>query len=143
MKRGVWLLLVVCVTWPADSAGKECRGLPKGQTPFLENLLTVVSQSASEAASCGSLGSVFSQLSRSYRKGGRQLEPERPLNVQEAQAELQAASRQPAVRAQLEQVAREAGSDDLRLMYEAAVLDQHGFYKARDLKVQELMRRGQ
>jgi hypothetical protein len=147
MKLGIRFLVVLSLVVPGVAAGKECRGLDRVQTgeakSVVASLIAAVRQNASDVADCGSLASVAARLARQGRAGGRQLEKDRPLNVAEAQAELQAASRQSAVRAQLDQVSQEASDANLRLMYEAAVLDQHGFYKARDLKIQELLRRAE
>ena len=95
---------------------------------------------ASGAVECASLASIVARLARWPRTAGRRFE-ERAFDVQRAEAELQSASRQPGVRAQLDRVTRDVSHDDeLRLVYEAAILDEHGFYGARDLKLRELLR---
>ena len=89
-------------------------------------------------ADCGSLTSVLKKVARQGKVGGRQLEKDRPLNVAEAEANLAAARRNPALRRRLERVAAEVQDPAVRLAYEAAVLDEEGFYAARDLKIQQL-----
>jgi hypothetical protein len=89
-------------------------------------------------ASCGSLTTVWGKITRQGKTGGRQLEKDRPLNVAEAEANLATALKNPVVRERLDRVAMEVDDPGARLVYEAAILDEEGFYAARDLKIQQL-----
>jgi hypothetical protein len=97
-----------------------------------------VSKQDSTLAACSSLTSVWAKVTKQKKVGGRQLEKERPLNPAEAQANLAAAQKDPAIRARLERAAKEIADPIVRLVYEAAILDEEGFYAARDLKIQQL-----
>lgn len=108
----------------------ECVGLaPEVNAP---------SQQDSTLAACSSLTSVWAKVTKQKKVGGRQLEKERPLNPAEAQANLAAAQKDPAIRARLERAAKEIPDPNVRMVYEAAILDEEGFYAARDLKIQQL-----
>jgi hypothetical protein len=93
------------------------------------------------AITCGSLTSVASKILNRARIGGRKLEQERPLNVAEAQANVDTALRDGAVRQRIEQVGRDVKDANARLVYEAAIFDEEGFYSARDLRIQQLSER--
>jgi hypothetical protein len=54
---------------------------------------------------------------------------------------MEAAHRDPEVRDLLEQVARDTPDANVRLLYEAAILDDGGYYAARDAKIAQLRER--
>jgi hypothetical protein len=108
----------------------ECVGLaPEVNAPNKQD---------STLAACSSLASVWAKVKSQKKVGGRQLEKDRPLNPAEAQANLAAAQKDPAIRARLERAAKEIPDQNVRMVYEAAILDEEGFYAARDLKIQLL-----
>ena len=51
---------------------------------------------------------------------------------------MDAAHRDPEVRDLLEEVARDTPDANVRLFYEAAILDDGGYYAARDAKIDQL-----
>ncbi|MNT71378.1 hypothetical protein D3C72_2098570 [compost metagenome] len=87
---------------------------------------------------CGSLSTVWGSLMSSGRPGGRKLEEDRPYNASEAQANYAKAQSDPEVRQRLDQVGKEVSNGNLRLLYQAAILDEEGYYSARDMLVRQL-----
>jgi phage terminase small subunit len=73
------------------------------------------------------------------KTGGRKLEPEKPLDPKKAQANLEAALKDPAIRARLDNARAEIKDENVLLAYEAAVFDEEGYYDARELKIQQLL----
>jgi hypothetical protein len=118
-------------------AGESCVGL----TDLQKQLQANVSSNPLSWVGCGSLTSVFKRLIAGKRKGGRRLEEDRPFNVAEAQANVEAALRDPEVGRKLERTRSEVQDENLRLAYEAAIFDEEGFYGARDLRIQQLSER--
>jgi len=136
------VLVFVVNGMPSGPAGAaECVGLAAiGGGPLGAGVQDASKKDGPPLADCGSLTSVLKKVARQGKVGGRQLEKDRPLNVAEAEANLATARRNPAVRRRLERVAAEVQEPAVRLAYEAAVLDEEGFYAARDLKIQQLQR---
>lgn len=134
------LLLLGTTTASAD----ECRGLlalKKGSSDLVRQLIDlVVKPDESAAVECGSLASVLERVVNTRKRGGRRLEDERPFNPSEAQADLAQAHGDPAVRRRLEQIRKDVPDGPQRLLYEAATLDEEGYYSARDLRIRELQR---
>lgn len=91
-----------------------------------------------EQAECGSLLSVLDRLFNTRKTGGRKLEEDRPFDAQAAQANLAKAQADPEVRPRLQKVAKEVSDPTRRKVYEAAVLDEEGYYSARDLLINQL-----
>jgi hypothetical protein len=87
---------------------------------------------------CASLISVLQKISGRTVTGGRKLENDKPFDPLAAQANLAAAMRDANVAPRIKQVQSEFRDENLRLFYEAAILDEEGFYPARDLRVQQL-----
>jgi len=112
-----------------------------GLKGIVESITALISAKRAELAPCGSLASVLGLATRRGKTGGRRLEDDRPLDVKQAQANLEAAYRVPAIRSRLEQVGREVQDEKVRLVYEAAILDEEGYYSARDLKIEQLLQR--
>lgn len=111
-----------------------------GLTGALSILVKTVISDPS-VANCGSLISVLNKLPSRRKIGGRRLEDEKPLDLQQAQAELQKALSDPEIRARLEKIREDVQDEDARLVYEAAILDEEGYYDARELKIQQLQRK--
>jgi hypothetical protein len=123
---------------------KNCVGLDKKVSDtkgVFANIIAAIRRDTTDRAACGSLASVMDKAIRRNKVGGRQLETDRPLDVKQAQANLEAAYRDPAIRSRLEQVAQEVQDENVRLVYEAAILDEEGYYSARELKIEQLLQR--
>jgi hypothetical protein len=88
--------------------------------------------------SCDSLVTVLSSLIDGKRSGGRKLEQDKPLDPADAQANLAAALQDPQVKEQLDGLKRDVSDENIRILYEAAVLDAEGFYGARELLIEKL-----
>jgi hypothetical protein len=123
----------------------SCVGLDKVKVSdtksVFANIKAAIRRDAADRAACGSLASVLDKAIRRNKIGGRQLETDRPLDVKQAQANLEAAYRDPAISSRLEQVAQEVQDENVRLVYEAAILDEEGYYSARELKIEQLLQR--
>lgn len=137
------LLVLVCSVSAGSASGAECIGLSQityagTASEQLGRALKAALGIKPPPAACGSLESVVAKVTRQTKVGGRRLEKDRPLNPAEAQANLAAAQKNPAVQTRLEQVAKEVQDANVRMVYEAAFLDEEGFYAARDLKIQQL-----
>ena len=139
-------------TPPPTAPQPGSRGIPReAQTPVcpsldriraedpasIDDLIRAVRRNPSKFVDCDSVVVIISDLA--VRTGPRRPAP--TISRVQALTELSAASAQPGVRAQLDRMTRETQDDRVRLLYEAAILDEHGFSKARDLKIQELRRR--
>jgi len=115
----------------AAASAEPCVGLEQTQ-------VNAKFKADSSLASCSSLKTVMAKIAGRKRTGGRGLEKDKPFNLAEAQANLAAAQKNPTVQERLARVAKEVDDPEARLVYEAAVLDEEGFYAARDLKIQQL-----
>jgi len=125
--------LIVMLVFSLSALGHDL-----GHAAECVGLAPEVNQANQDLAACSSLTSVWAKVTKQKKVGGRQLEKERPLNPAEAQANLAAAQKDPAIRARLERAAKEIPDPSVRMVYEAAILDEEGFYAARDLKIQQL-----
>ena len=61
--------------------------------------------------------------------------------MKKAQANLDAALKDPAMKTLFDKARAEIKDESVLLAYEAAVLDDEGYYDARELKIQQLMQR--
>lgn len=118
----------------ADCVG--ARAIQGG--PGIDGLINNASANPNKNVDCSSLISVLQKISRRTVTGGRKLENDKPFDPQAAQANLAAAMRDANVAPRIKQVQGEVRDGNLRLLYEAAILDEEGFYPARDLRVQQL-----
>ena len=151
-KRGLQtalaLSLLVAVT--SASAGKDCAGLtniltnipkskPSSESGMWESLKALVgSGSDTESADCSSLTSVAGLIINRNRTSGRRLEDKKPLNIAQAQANLDKALSDPSIKTRLEKLKQQVSDDQARTFLEAAIFDEEGFYGARDLRIQQL-----
>lgn len=122
------LLLTASLT----SMAQDCKGLQDLQY-----------QNDKPQADCGSLLSVLDRLLNTHKTGGRKLEEDRPFNAQAAQANLAQAQADPEVRPRLEKIRKEVADPTRRLVYEAAVFDEEGYYGARDLRINQIKQQHQ
>lgn len=125
----------------AHARAETCVGLnqilvnaPKNMTEFFKNFYSTVPPCASAKAVAGSI------VNRG-KTGGRKLEGDKPLDLKEAQANLDSALKNPEIKARMEKARRDITDENVRLAYEAAILDDEGFYSARELKIQQLLQR--
>lgn len=118
---------------------QSCQGFAdyKAKGGAWAQLMDVLSIS-SEQADCGSLSSVLGKLSNNSKPGGRRLEEDRPFNPAEAQANLKKAEADPEVHQRLEHIRQTVADPNQRLLYQAAALDEEGYYPARDLLIGQL-----
>lgn len=124
--------------------GVDCKGLKDlnlGSSDPLQQLLSAIKGDSKARAECGSLASVLDRVVNTRKRGGRRLEDERPFDPNEAQANLAQAHGDPAVRRRLEQIRKDVPDGPQRLLYEAATLDEEGYYSARDMRIRELQQR--
>jgi hypothetical protein len=131
------LIVVGFLSSTSAYAGESCAGLVNLQKQLQMN----VSPTALSWVGCGSLTSVVNRLVNRNRTSGRRLEEGKALNAAEAQANVDAALREAEVRRKIERTRREVPDENLRLVYEAAIFDEEGFYNARDLRIQQLSER--
>jgi hypothetical protein len=125
------LLLTVSIS----VAAQDCKGLQDLQSPGVSGREM---SGDPEQAECGSLMSVLDRLTNTKKSGGRKLEEDRPFNPQAAQADLAKAQADPEVRQRLDKVRKQISDPKRRLLYEAAILDEEGYYSARDLRINQL-----
>jgi hypothetical protein len=114
-------------------AGESCIGVQQ-----LQQLIPGSTAGKMPSVVCGSLTSVLAKIMNRNRTSGRKLEDDKPLNPSEAQANLNAALRDAGIRRRIDQMRREVPDENARLVYEAAILDEEGYYNARDLRIQQL-----
>ncbi|WP_137823465.1 hypothetical protein [Pseudomonas sp. D(2018)] len=135
----LWLLAA------SNASAQNCTGLNDlmadggitSSNPLVQILKAITSDEKARA-DCGSLTSVLDRVSNTKKPGGRKLEEDRPFNAEEAQADLAQANSDPAVNQRLEHVRKEVSDRRQQLVYEAAILDEEGYYSARDLRIREL-----
>lgn len=90
---------------------------------------------------CGSGKVVLSRIVSREKTGGRKLEPDKPLDLKRAQANVDAALKDPGIKARIDKARAEIKDENVLLAYEAAVFDDEGYYDARELKIQQLLQR--
>lgn len=131
-------LVIATLLLPASvtAMAQDCKGLhdlPNDLTRLVQSV-----QNEPPQTECGSLTLVFDRLASTRKVGGRKLEEDRPFNAQAAQADLAKAQGDPEVRPRLEKIRKEVTDPTRRLLYEAAVLDEEGYYGARDLRINQI-----
>lgn len=122
------------------ASAADCVGVQaiQGGRVNVESLTSNANANPNRNVNCSSLISVLQKISGRTVTGGRKLEKDKPFDPQAAQANLAAAMRDANVAPRIKQVQGEVRDANLRLLYEAAILDEEGFYPARDLRVQQL-----
>ena len=84
---------------------------------------------------------MLSRVVSREKTGGRKLEPDKPLDLKKAQANLEAALKDPEIKARVDKARAEIKDENVLIAYEAAVFDEEGYYDARDLRIQQLQQR--
>lgn len=126
---------------PSPVHAQKCVGLIQNQATAPRALVAFVNSLLALDPPCGSAKAVLSRVISRDKTGGRKLEPDRPLDLAKAQANLDAAMRDPAVRARVDKARAEITDESVLLAFEASIFDDEGYYDARDLKLQQLLRR--
>ncbi|MCY1336298.1 hypothetical protein D9M69_221010 [compost metagenome] len=140
MKNITTLCATVLLLGAVDASGQDCRDLSATQAGISAESRQMLDTIKSDKprTECGSLSTVWGSLMSSGRPGGRKLEEDRPYNPSQAQANYAQAQADPDVRQRLDQVGKEVSDGNLRLLYQAAILDEEGYYGARDMLVRQL-----
>jgi hypothetical protein len=135
--------LIALIAWSLvpPAAAQKCVGLVQNQASAPRALAAFIDSLLALNPPCGSAKAVLARVVSRDKTGGRKLEADRPLDLARAQANLDAALRDPAVRARLDKARTETADANVLLAYEATILDDEGFYDARDLKLQQLLQR--
>ena len=145
MKPSAYILAVLCLMNGGLLHAASCVGLKNAQntrlTGVFDNIKAAILSDTKERADCGSLASVLDKLSHHSKQGGLKLEEDKPLDVAKAQANLAEAMRNPAVLGRLKQLQNEVQDQNVRLVYEAAIFDEEGYYGARELRIEQLQQR--
>ena len=142
---GAFLAVLLVTTGSAHAA--DCVGLLKNaqkepnRGDFVDLLGLLLPKAKSSGAPCGSVVSVIDRVINRKKTAGRRLEGDKPFNASEAQANVQAALRDPEVRKKIERLKVDVPDENLRFVYEAAIFDEEGYYNARELRIQQLLQR--
>ena len=128
-------------SWSPSADAQNCRGLLDIPATASSALTAFIKSLSDTNAACGSVKVVLSRVVSREKTGGRKLEPDKPLDVRKAQANLDAALRDPEIKARVDRARVEIKDENVLLAYEAAVFDEEGYYDARDLKIQQLQQR--
>lgn len=131
----IFIFTVFIETISTVGAASPCTGLM--QLP--SKLDGFVSSFLAKDPPCGSARLVLQKIGGRAVAGGRKLEPEKPLDMRLARQNLELALKDPEVRKLMERAEREIPDINVRLAYEASILDDNGFYSARELKLQQLL----
>jgi hypothetical protein len=145
------IALAACCDSHAQATDR-CVGLeaitlkPRGDLPLsvikrIQRLaISMQQQPLPASVSCGSISKAIDRLVNGKPIGGKRLENDAPFDTAAAQAELDQAIQQEAgLSDELAQVQVAAADIDARLLLEAAVLHDRGVFKARDLRLQQLL----
>ena len=138
--RLITSILAAAVLTLPGYARAQCRGLAAVSTISKDQLPSL--QEKAKAGGCSSsYASVIGKLMNRETTAGRRLEKARPFNPATAQANVDAALRNPDVRKRIDALRSEVPDETVRLLHEAAVFDEEGFYDARELRIHQLRQR--
>ena len=142
MKLLIAMIALTVCAWPSLAAAQKCVGLLEIPTGATSNAIKAFIKSFNDTQPpCGSGKVVLSRVINREKTGGRKLEPDTPLDPKKAQANLDAALKDPGIKARLDKARAEIKDENVLLAYEAAVFDDEGYYEARELKIQQLLQR--
>jgi hypothetical protein len=133
--------LLISLLLPAAAYCDECTGLYKQaadqpNADFFEKLRQIKKDLA--PSNCGSSFTVASQVLGKDKGGHLKLEDDKPFNLAQAQANLDAALKDPAVQEALSEARAQITDENNWLYYEATIFDAEGYYDARNLIVRQL-----
>lgn len=103
------------------------------------NFLKAVA-SALTGTHCGAVVKVLEQLQSTKKSGGRKLHEGKPLDRAAAQAELQKARSDPDFTRRLAAASNGVTEPTGRLVVEAALLDDEGYFAARQLLMEDILK---
>lgn len=142
MKIAAWHYFALFLTGMGLAQAEGCPNIARinstGASVALKALYEAFIDAPARGAACGSLTSVLNKIGNRGKTGGRRLENDKPLDPKEAQANLDAALKDPEIRIRMDKVRNETTDENTRLVYEAAILDEEGYYNARELIIQRL-----
>ena len=126
---------------PCTGLAAVLSGVSKAELrPKLESP-TVQETAKAGGTACASFRTVIGKVIGRDMTAGRRLEKDRPFNPAAAQANEEKALRDPEVRKRIAALRREVPDETVRLLYEAVVFDEEGYYDARELRIQQLRQR--
>ncbi|WP_025040985.1 hypothetical protein [Nitrosospira briensis] len=139
MKLESWLWIIVLFA-TTKLVHANCDNTALHQTSIPDTLLILSKSVMSNplVVPCESLTTILNKLMSREKTGGRKLENDKPLDQQKAKGNLQEALNNPETRARIDKIADKVTNENERLIYEAAILDEDGYYDARELKIQQL-----
>lgn len=144
MRRLTMRRLLLCAAFAVavmPAMAQRCQGLLEAKATASSAAQAIYKALLQTDVACGSINVILDRTLNRKRSGGRRLESDRPFDEAQAQSNLDAALRDPAVKARIEQGRKVITEETALLAFEAAVLDEEGFYGARDLRVQQLQQR--
>jgi hypothetical protein len=142
MKLPLAIVALTACVWSAPSAAQKCVGLLEIPSGTPSNAIKAFIKSfGDKQPPCGSGKVVLSRVINREKTGGRKLEPDKPFDLKKAQANLEAALKDPAIKARIDKAHADIKDENVLLAYEAAVFDDEGYYDARELKIQQLLQR--
>jgi hypothetical protein len=136
------MFFIAILVAPGQAADAQCRGLAaisgisKAQLKSEQESLEEEAKTGGQA--CASFWTVIGKVIGRETTAGRRLEKDRPFNQAAAQANVDAALRNPDVRKRIEALRSEVPDETVRLMFEAIVFDEEGYYDARELRIRQL-----
>jgi hypothetical protein len=151
MKKMIAAAIAVLYLVSANVALADgCNGLEKkfgaashanGKVPGLVSKILVIFGGADptpENIDCDSVFVALASLLNANPIGGKKLEPTAPLDRAAAQAELDSALKKPEVQQAIDGIKARVTDEDVRMVLEAAVFDNDGEFRARDLRIAQL-----
>ena len=141
MRLTIVLVALALSSWCLPADAQKCLGLLEIPKESSGERLTFYKSFLAANPPCGSGKIVLSRLVNREKTGGRKLEPDKPLDLKKAQANLDAALKDPGIKALIDKARAEIKDENVLLAYEAAVFDDEGYYEARELKIQQLLQR--
>lgn len=140
------LLVAVVLAAPGRAqAQAQCRGLAAiagySQQQLRAEASSLPDKAKAGGSACSSFLTVIGKVIGRDTTAGRRLEKDRPFNPAAAQANVDKALRDPDVRKRIDALRREVPDDTVRLLHEAVVFDEEGYYDARELRIQQLQQR--
>lgn len=144
MKRSLsgWFAIVALTVTPGINATEECVGLSNILKDAPQDggvLQAIKTWLTGDKIDCGSLTSVADKWAHRNKGSGKRLKPEDASSIKEAEANLASAYADPSLRARLDKLKQEVADEKTRLFLEAAILDEEGYYAARELRILQLL----
>ncbi|MGZ9031032.1 MAG: hypothetical protein ACXW2G_06640 [Burkholderiaceae bacterium] len=143
MKLSAVVVALTAACLAPTARAEKCVGLAQIQIPANAShaLVAFFTSFMASKPPCGSGKAVLSRIVSRDKTGGRKLEPDKPLDTNKAQANVEAAMKDPAIKARIDKARAEISDQTVLLAYEAAIFDDEGYYDARELRVQQLLQR--